>query len=208
MKGLHLLLTVEGYADPPRISDLGFEVNSGELVLLLGSSGSGKSRLLDSLAGLGCSRGGRILIAGEPPSNTAARGRCSYVFQQDNFDGDRPVRTQMCRRLRLYGFRRDAAGAVVADWAHTWRIRGMDGPAKRMDLGSLQAASLGLGLLPKTDLVVLDEPAQNLGPSGIELLLEHLGSCRRRAVLALVSPPTPLARIADRVVYVGEGGER
>lgn len=197
------MLNVEGYADPPRISDLGFQVNSGEMVLVLGPPGSGKSRLMDALAGLGGGASGRILIDGLPPESLEAREMCSYVFQQDNFDGERPVRTQMIRRLRLHGMGGASAAAAVSDWARRWSARGLDDRAGRMDLASLQAASLGLGLLPETGLVALDEPARNLGPAGIRLLREILRSRGSRAVVALVSPPTQLAEVADRVVHIG-----
>jgi ABC-type multidrug transport system ATPase subunit len=202
------LLTVEGYSDPPRISDLGFEVNSGELVLVLGDPGAGKSRLMDALAGLRPEGGARIRIGGLPPSRKEARCRCSYVFQSGNFDGNRPVRKQMERVLGLYGPGPARAGSAVSDWARRWGIRSPGRRGLDMDLGSLQAAALGIGLLPDTELVVMDEPAQNLDQERTRMLTELLGDRGSRAVLALVSPPSPLATGADRIVFInGQGSD-
>ena len=201
------MLTVENYSDPPRISDLSFEVNSGELVLLLGGAGAGKSRLMRALAGLEGGRRGRILIDALAPVELAARSSSAFVFQQDNFDGRRSVLVQMLRRLELYGLEESVAQSRVFDWIQRWDLPDLDKPACQLDLASLQIASLGLGMLPPADIVLLDEPAQNLGASKANELLELLRKRGDRAVLALVSPPTVLAEVADRVVYATGSGD-
>ena len=60
-----------------------FEVNPGEIFVLMGPSGSGKSVLLRHLVGLEHADSGRVLIGGEPAHDPGTQGsiRTAMVFQ-------------------------------------------------------------------------------------------------------------------------------
>ncbi len=63
------------------LDDISFEVEVGELVLILGATGSGKSTLLRVAAGLLEPQRGHATIDGAPLARTTARGNVGLVFQ-------------------------------------------------------------------------------------------------------------------------------
>ncbi|MFD1211993.1 ABC transporter ATP-binding protein [Arthrobacter sp. GCM10027362] len=69
--------------DPPAVAvdGVSFEINTGELVVLVGRSGCGKTSVLNVLAGLYKPTSGSVSIVGKPP--LAARDHIGYMFARD-----------------------------------------------------------------------------------------------------------------------------
>src|SRR5271156_5993463 len=73
----------KSFDDLEVLKGIGFEVKPGEIFVIMGPSGSGKSVLLKHLIGLETPDAGEILINGEPvePAEIAAKYRMALVFQ-------------------------------------------------------------------------------------------------------------------------------
>lgn len=75
----------KSFANTKVLQSLDLQVNSGEVVAIIGSSGSGKSTLVRCIAGLETVSGGEILLDGEAVVNTAStHGKVGMVFQNFN----------------------------------------------------------------------------------------------------------------------------
>ena len=115
-------ITIRNYSDPPRIRNLSLEVKRGELVLILGDPGSGKSRLVRCLAGIERCGNCRLTLAGTAAGSISSRVGSFFVFQSGNFDPDREVIQQLIRRIELRGFNRQAAAKLVSEWCRKYSL--------------------------------------------------------------------------------------
>ncbi len=204
-------------ASQAALSDVSLDVRPGELVGLLGRSGSGRSTLASTLNGTipHLVRGelsGAVRVAGENVRERRPRdlaGRVGFVFQDfeaqlfstsvtlevafgpENLGVDRQeMHRRMDQCLRLVGLDslRDKAPSSLSG-----------GQKQRLALASV------LALEPA--VLVLDEPTSDLDPAGRRDLLEAIQALRqaRNRTLVLIDPETDELAWLDRLVVL-EGG--
>jgi len=186
-------------------------VESGERVLLLGASGSGKSTVLAALAGLladdSGERAGTVTVDGAPPGAT----RTGLLFQ------DPQTALVMARAgddvafgLENYGVpagelwpRVDAAlDAVGFPYGRDRRTDALSG-------GEQQRLALAGVLALRPRLLLLDEPTANLDPAGAQLIRALLHSAVGAATMLLVEHRVAEAvPLVDRVVVLSPDGVR
>jgi sulfonate transport system ATP-binding protein len=137
------------YGDHEVLADVSLSVARGEIVALVGRSGSGKSTVLRVLAGLSEDHVGERLVSGAP----------SIAFQEPRLFPWRDVRTNVgygLTRQRLAKsdvvVRADRALADVGlgDRAEVWPLT--------LSGGQVQRVSLARALVAEPDLMLLDEP--------------------------------------------------
>jgi energy-coupling factor transporter ATP-binding protein EcfA2 len=205
------------YAYPgasPALTNVSLEVDSGELVCLLGLSGSGKSTLLRALAGLvphfhGGRFAGRVEVGGRDtrsarPSELA--GTVASVFQDPEdqvvFTG---VEHEIAFGLENLGV---APGEIYDRVLDALRLLDAEQLAGRrtqeLSAGELQRVCVASALALRPRLLLLDEPTSQLDPDAAELLLEHAAGLGCAVVVSEQRPALPLER-CDRVVFLEEG---
>jgi len=205
------LLSADGlefaYGRKTVLRDLNLRVEAGEIVLLLGLNGAGKSTALSLLAGERPPRGGQVRVLGLDPRRALARRRLWLLKEvaspASHLSGAESVRFY----LDLYA-RSGARGPVIdrclarVGLAGAARQRARTyskGMARRLELACLLATD--------PDVWLLDEPQSGLDPRGMRLLREILLEARDRgrglvvASHALSDVPT----LADRVLVLGQG---
>lgn len=196
------------------------EVAAGELLAVLGPSGSGKSSLLTILAGrLPGRHGGTMLANGRPASRSISR-RIGFVPQDDVLYPHLTVRETLsyCAMLRLPRSEgrerservRASVDAVIeelglADCADTavggTFVRGVSG-------GERKRVSIGHEMLLNPSVVVVDEPTSGLDSTAAGRMVETLAGMARkgRAVVASVHQPSSRAyQMFDALLLLAEG---
>lgn len=195
------------------VTDLSFEVDRGEVLSLLGPSGSGKSSLLLAVAGLvevaqGTVRIGGRDVAGLPPH----RRGVGLVFQEYALFPHLDVLGNLTYGLHGDG-RTHAEHAAVA---RRWLTRvGLDpGVFAHRDVATLsggqrQRVALARSLAPDPAVLLLDEPLGALDRQLREDLLEELGDVVREedgpAVVAVTHDRDEAFTLGDRVGVLREG---
>ncbi|MGN6250438.1 MAG: ATP-binding cassette domain-containing protein [Marmoricola sp.] len=191
------------------VHDVDLTVHRGELVLLLGPVGSGKSSLLGALAGLVTSRG-EISWNGEPitdPEAVLRPGRVAHVAQvprvlSGTFAGnvglDHPDRP-LDAALEAARLERDVAAAGGPD-----ALVGHRGV--RLSGGQVQRLALARALACEADVLLADDVSSALD-AATEVELWSALRERRATVLGATSKAAALAQ-ADRVVVLQEGTVR
>ncbi|GLJ62658.1 ABC transporter ATP-binding protein [Microbacterium barkeri] len=193
--------------------DVTLSIRPGERVLLLGASGSGKSTVLQALAGVlgGEDEGeqaGRLLVDGAPPE--AARGRTGLVQQ------DPDAQAVLARVGDDVAFGCENLGVPHDEiWSRVQEalaIVGLDVPLDRstsaLSGGQKQRLALAGALAMRPGLLLLDEPTANLDPEGVvevrdavSRVVAHTG-----ATLVVVEHRVDVwLPVVDRVIVLGGG---
>jgi sulfonate transport system ATP-binding protein len=181
------------------LTDLSLRVARGEIVALIGRSGSGKSTVLRVLAGLSTDHTGDRVVS----------GAAALAFQQPRLFPWRDVRTNVrygltrSRLSRSEAHRRaDRALADVglADRAQAWPLTLSGGQAQRVSLARALAA--------EPELLMLDEPfgaLDALTRLSMRGLLVDLWREHRFGVLLVTHDVDEAVALADRVLVLEEG---
>ena len=187
-----------------------WSVGRGDRVALIGPSGSGKSSLLNAIAGFFPPESGRILWDGADLTQVAAGARpFTILFQDQNLFPHLTLAQNLglglSPRLRLSaGQRAEVEQALVRVG-----LAGM-GAQKPAQLsgGQQSRAALARALLRARPVLLLDEPFAALGPAlkndMLDLVDEVARLCDAR-VLMVTHDPADAKRFADKTVLVADG---
>jgi putative ABC transport system ATP-binding protein len=184
-----------------------FEIGSAEQVVLVGSSGGGKTTLLNVIAGITTPDSGQVTIDGtdvtrlsEPGRDLFRAHRIGFVFQTFNL---LPAFTALENVLLGMSFsqgRQDRSQALELLKRVGLSHRLHHHPNK-MSVGEQQRVSVARALANKPSLLLADEPTANVDTANQENILQLIReACRENEVsLLLVTHSTEVADQFDRV---------
>jgi polar amino acid transport system permease protein len=223
-KNVHKSYALRGRSPLEVLKGVDFEVNRGEVVVILGASGSGKSTLLRLINHLEELNGGEItvdgkyvgyemrkgkLVTSKHLSKARADARIGMVFQSfDLFEHKTALENIIEAPIHVYGMSREAAtkrGMQLLEGV------GLAGHAEHLPMrlsgGEQQRVAIARALATEPKLMLFDEPTSALDP---ELVGEVLGVMRTLAeagmTMIVVTHEIRFAReVADRVVFMDQG---
>lgn len=191
-------------------------VNSGEFVALLGSSGSGKSSVLNLIAGLDRPTSGSVVVHEENLAQLSREALARYrlhtvgmVFQSFNLIGtmtvaenvELPMRFAEIERGSRSQFARDALARVGLQARMNHRPSELSG-------GEQQRAALARALINRPKLLLADEPTGNLDSrTGTEIMnmLREFNQQLRMTVVMVTHERALAERYAGRLIFLADG---
>ncbi len=138
-----------------------FTVPRGSMTALVGPSGSGKTTLMRMIVGTQAHVRGEARVLGQPAGHPELRTRVTYATQAASVFDDLTVRENLDYVRSIYGLpkgRRDEIVEKLGLHDHLNQVCG------RLSGGQRSRVSLAMALLPRPELVVLDEPTVGLDP--------------------------------------------
>lgn len=189
--------------------NLDFTAQAGEVWLLAGRNGAGKSTFLKVLAGLLCPESGTVSIAGRTMDrrDPMSRQGLGYVGHETMLYDELTLRENLLFAARCHSLH--AAGSEVD------RALSEAGLAPRADdlLGSLsrgmrQRAALARATLHRPALLLMDEPFTGLDPASASALRERLDAHRGGggAAVLVTHRPAEAWDLATHVALLTSGG--
>ncbi|ETA74636.1 ABC superfamily ATP binding cassette transporter, ABC protein [Ligilactobacillus equi DPC 6820] len=187
--------------------EVNFEINQGELVIILGSSGAGKSTLLNILGGMDTGDEGQVIIDGTNILTYNDRQRTDYrrtdvgfVFQFYNLVANLTAKENV-----------ELAVEIVADPLDPVEVLKEVGLEARIDNfpaqlsgGEQQRVSIARAVAKQPKLLLCDEPTGALDYRTGKQVLKILQDMSRKngATVVIVTHNGALAPIADRVIHM------
>lgn len=190
------------------------EIKRGEVVVIIGASGSGKSTFLRCLNLLEEPTGGHILFEGtditDPKTNiNTHRMKMGMVFQQFNlFPHMTVLRNMTLAPMKLLGLSRDEAEKRARELL---KKVGLDDRAdaypSQLSGGQKQRVAIVRALCMEPEVMLFDEPTSALDPEMVgEVLTVIKDLASEGMTMAVVTHEMGFAReVADRVMFIDDG---
>lgn len=185
-------------------------VESGEILSVIGSSGSGKSTLLNLIAGFNQASSGQIILNGKDISKLSITERpVTTVFQAHNLFPHLDVFTNIAIGIRpSLKLTHDESEQINQALKNV----GLDGYEKRLPAklsgGQQQRVALARALVRKQEILLLDEPLAALGPAMREeiiLLIKELVADRKLYALFVSHQPSDALLASKRAAFIHNG---
>ena len=165
------------------LSELGFDLASGEMAFLTGHSGAGKSTVLKLIALLERPTRGQVVVNGVNTSKVvrrhvpAFRRQVGVVFQDHRLLTDRPVYDNVALPLVIAGAPRREMDKRVRAALDQVGLLGMERNfPTELSAGEQQRVGIARAVIAKPPVLIADEPTGNLDP---ELALEVMNVFKR-----------------------------
>ena len=201
------------YGSYRALTDVSIHVEAGELVVMLGANGAGKSSLFLAVSGLRTLVSGSIRLdgqdlAGAKPSEIVQAGLIQCPEGRNLFPGMSVLKNLT---LGAYIHRRDPGPTKtileqVFSMFPILRDKQHD-PAGSLSGGQQQMVAIGRALMGRPKVLLLDEPSLGLAPLVVKQVLEAIRVINKAGTTVLLAEQNAYAalKIADRA-YVMESG--
>ena len=203
-----------GYGEAVVLNDISFSLGEGETLALLGRNGTGKTTLMDTLAGATRQHGGQIFLGGQPlhslPSHERAAAGIGWVPQERNIFKSLTVHENLTAVARP-----GRAGHTSRPWTPERVYEMFPRLAERksnlgtqLSGGEQQMLAVGRALVLNPRLLLLDEPLEGLAPIIVEELLRAIARITREEGLSAIiveQHPQAILKISHRAVVLDHG---
>jgi branched-chain amino acid transport system ATP-binding protein len=193
------------------LDEVALEVAAGEVVVLLGRNGAGKSTTMKAIMGLVPPSAGQVVFDGTPITGRApfeiARLGLGYVPEE------RRIFTELTVLENLEVGRRPAPPGM-SPWTPA-RLFALfpslgvmqDRPGGRMSGGEQQMLTIARTLMGNPRLILLDEPSEGLAPVVVERMAEAIGALKASGLGILLSEQNLhfAHGVSDRATIIEKG---
>jgi putative ABC transport system ATP-binding protein len=210
----NLTLTLGSNAAPVTIlRGIDLDIEQGQVVALLGPSGSGKSSLMAVLSGLERASGGALTVAGADFTNltedglaAARRGRIGIVLQAFHLLPTMTAAENVATPMELAAMP-DASPRALAELAAVGLGHRTGHYPTQLSGGEQQRVAIARATAPRPDLIFADEPTGNLDAATGEEIINLLFARRAEtgATLLIIPHDASLAARCERVLTMADG---
>ena len=184
------------------LDNLDLELDSGQIVGLVGPNGTGKSTLLRILAGLEKTYKGEILINGKKPDYNTYK---EISYQADKFTLDEEISVkEVVKTYKKFfdGFDENKFYKLFNEFKLP-----ADSKVSEMSKGMREKLQIALSLSRKTGIYLLDEPISGVDPSARKAIINIILNNFEENSLLIISTHliSQIEPLLDRVLFLSEG---
>lgn len=196
--------------------DISFELNKGEVLGLLGGSGTGKSVLLRSLIGLESPDSGELVILGQNTQSyehsdqwIEIRKNVAYAFQGGALFDSLNVYENLAFPLREHtSLNEDKIRSEILSLLKEFNLEGSEEKFPNQLSGGMQKrVGLARALMLKPQVILYDEPTAGLDPANTKKVESMILQLKEKGISGiLVTHDMPIAfHVCDRIALLKNG---
>ncbi|CAB5020205.1 MAG: ATP-binding cassette domain-containing protein [Actinobacteria bacterium] len=203
---------IAGYGEGPVLHGIDLEVGAGELVVVIGPNGHGKSTLLKAISGLVSVTQGSIDFEGHRISDLRTERivdlGLTQIPQGDLLFPDMTVRENLLLgafRSVAHKRRQESLERVYGVFPRLLERAGQR--ARTLSGGERRMVALGRGLMSQATMLLIDEPSLGLAPVLVNEVYEHITSIAKSGITVLLveESVTHVRDVADRLLLMEAG---
>ncbi|PLY08148.1 MAG: ABC transporter ATP-binding protein [Arcobacter sp.] len=198
------------------IKDINLKINEGELVVLKGSSGSGKSTILSLLAGLSKPTSGEVIIKEDRisklPDNFSSifrREHIGFVFQKYNLIPNISVKENILLPLIPQNPSSDEIEKLLSDVMKKFKIEHKkDDIVKNLSGGEQQRVAIARSQINNPTIVLADEPTANLDKELSLHFIDIIKELKEQNKTIIIATHDPLffdLECVDKIIEISNG---
>lgn len=196
------------------LKDINMTIKPGEVVSIIGSSGSGKSTILRCINLLEEPSGGQIMVEGKDVTKgeidiKVLRKEIGMVFQSFNlFENMNVLKNCIIGQMKVLGLDKEKATEIALK---NLKAVGMDpyihAKPSQLSGGQKQRVAIARALSMNPKCLLFDEPTSALDPEMVNEVLDVIKSLAKTGLtMIIVTHEMQFARdVSDRVIFVDEG---
>ena len=196
------------------LRDISFSVSKGDVISIIGSSGSGKSTMLRCVNLLEEPTGGKIIFEGKDISGkelnlSQYRARVGMVFQQFNlFNNMNALENCVCPQLTVLHRKREQAEKIARDYLERVGMSAYcNARPAQLSGGQKQRVAIARTLSMNPDIILFDEPTSALDPEMVGEVLDVMKRLAKEGfTMLVVTHEMAFARdVSSRVIFMDGG---
>ena len=198
-----------GYDSRPILSDLTFDINSGEYICVVGENGAGKSTLIKTLVGIISPKSGHLHYL------NVKRNQIGYLPQQNKLNPDFPatvfeiVLSGCLSKKGILPFYTKKFKNMAMDSLETIKMTSFKNhPFATLSGGQKQRVLLARALCACDKLLVLDEPVSGLDPIVTNEFYQIISSLNKNQGLSVIMVSHDIetaVKYADKIMHLKNG---
>jgi phospholipid/cholesterol/gamma-HCH transport system ATP-binding protein len=204
------------YGEETILEGVSFDVYEGEIFVILGGSGCGKTTLLKHLIGLIRPYAGQVIIDGEDITHADSQGyhrllrRIGILYQSGALFGSMTVAENVALPIVEYtGLPSDLVSTVVRMKLNLVQLEGYeDYLPSEISGGMKKRAGLARAMALNPKILFFDEPSAGLDPvtsAGLDRLIVHLNKSLGTTMVIVTHELQSILAVAQRVIMLDKG---
>ena len=203
------------YGEAQVLKKVSITVEEGQVAVMLGPNGHGKSTLLKLAAGLLRPRGGSLFVDGADfwgmgvKENYRLRSRMGFDFQEAALVVNMTIFQNLALPLRYHGLMGEGEiGRLVDGWLARMELSSFrDSLPAALSSGLKRRVSFIRTVITPREFYFWDEPTQGANTAFIEAVVASIGEAKKRGASSIFATQNApfLGRVADRVLVLSGG---
>lgn len=203
-----------GPAFDPSVLGVSFTIEPGEMVAIVGNTGSGKSTLIKLIAGMYKPQAGTILfdnldirqfnamelrrsVAYIPQESKLFHGSIAQNMRLNNALASNEDLVKVAKQIGIY--------EQICNLPFGFDTRIGDNLTKQLPPGFIRSISMARAFISPAKIFLLDEPGSSLDNEADQKLINQLKQMKGKQSIVMVSHRPSHIRLADKVIYLDNG---